>query len=230
MQVKRISCPNCGVVLDVKNCSNSMEKIISCPKCTTKLKVKFKPVVVSDDPVEAHTYLGTQRKKTQPSQNNFETQLGGGTGASGRNDFSSSAETRLSGGNSSYETRLGTSPRQQAFSSDKPNGWIMTKNCYLLYDLEELELSPGRNIVGRRATTSQATIQIPTDDHYMSRQHCCIDITAKPDGTKKAVLRNFLNKNVTYINGQSLESNDIIRLSDGDTIKMGNTTVTFKIK
>ncbi len=228
MQVKRISCPSCGVVLDVKNSSNATEKIITCPKCKTQLKVKFKPVVATDEPIEAHTYLGTQRRKPQPQQNSFETQLGGG--ATSKKDAFSSAETRLSGGGSSFETQLGTSQKQQATVSDKPNGWIMMKNCYLLYEFKEFELSVGRNIVGRQNTTLPATVQIPTDDHYMSRRHCCIDVTALSDGMKKAVLRNYQNKNITYVNGQPLESNDIIRLSDGDTIKMGNTTVTFKIK
>ena len=228
MQIKRISCPSCGVVLDVKNGSDATEKIITCPKCNTQLKVKFKPVTTPTEPVEAHTYLGAQKKKPQPQLNNFETQLGGE--ASSKASRYSSAETRLSGTRASFETQLSTSPKQQATTSNNTNGWIVIKSCFLLYNFREMELSVGRNIVGRKATTSQATIQIPTDDHYMSRQHCCIDITAFNDGTKKAVLRNFQNKNVTFINGQPLESDDIIRLFDGDTIKMGDTILTFKIK
>jgi len=43
MQVKRIICPSCGVVLDVTNSKNESVKQITCPKCKVGLKVKFLP-------------------------------------------------------------------------------------------------------------------------------------------------------------------------------------------
>ncbi len=92
------------------------------------------------------------------------------------------------------------------------------------YPLEE-----GQNIVGRKGNTSKASVQIATDDRYMSRQHCSITVTTLPDGTKKAVLSNYMNKNLTSVNGQEIETGDAIRLTDGNSITMGHTTVTFKL-
>lgn len=102
-------------------------------------------------------------------------------------------------------------------------------NARLFFDDKPYFLEEGRNIVGRKGTTSKATVQIATEDRYMSRQHCAITVTTLPDGTKKAVLSNYQNKNATLVDGQPIETGDEIRLTNGDTITMGKTTVTFKL-
>ena len=43
MQTKRIICPKCRAVLDVKNSQNEAVKQIACPSCKTALKVNFQP-------------------------------------------------------------------------------------------------------------------------------------------------------------------------------------------
>lgn len=90
-------------------------------------------------------------------------------------------------------------------------------------------LKEGVNIVGRKCSTSKATVPIETADRYMSRQHCSITIKTLPDGTKKAILSNYQNKNQTSVDGQKIENGDEIRLTDGNSITMGRTTVTYKI-
>ena len=105
----------------------------------------------------------------------------------------------------------------------------ISTSAKLLYDGISYPLEEGQNIIGRRGNTSKATIQIATDDRYMSRQHCSINVTTLPDGTKKAVLSNYQNKNLTSIDGQPIETGDAIRLTDGNSISMGHTTITFKL-
>jgi len=109
--------------------------------------------------------------------------------------------------------------------SDTPK---TTTSLLLSFNGETYQLKDGKNIIGRKGVTSQATVQIATEDRYMSRQHCIINVSTLPDGTKKAVLSNYLNKNQTAVNGQSTENGDEIRLTDGDKITMGHTTITFK--
>ena len=104
-----------------------------------------------------------------------------------------------------------------------------TSKASLCYDGVSYPLEEGQNIVGRKASTSTATVQIETADRYMSRQHCCITVTTLPDGTKKTVLSNFQNKNQTIIDGQLIETGDEIRLTDGNSITMGHTIMTFKL-
>lgn len=193
IQTKRIECPKCHAVLDVKNSKNEAVKQISCPSCHTPLLVKFEIQSESlQEPITAHTFL----EKPKPSTNDGETQLAIGT----------SGTTQLS------------------IPSPKSN-----VNARLVYGGINYPLMEGQNIVGRKGQTSKATVQIETADRYMSRQHCSITVTTLPDGTKKAVLSNYQNKNLTAVDGQEIETGDAIRLTDGNAITMGHTTVTFKL-
>lgn len=200
MQTKRIKCPQCGVVLDVKNSKNEEVKQITCPQCKAVLQVKFPP---QQEPLEAKTYYAPPK----PKATDFgATQLA--DGGDGR--------TQLAGG-SFGATQLVT---------DVPKTKAMPR---LLYGGGTYQLEEGQNIIGRKGNTSKATVQIETADRYMSRQHCSITVSTLPDGTKKAVLSNYQNKNLTSIDGQEIETGDTIRLTDGNAITMGRTTVTFKL-
>ena len=190
MQTKRIICPKCKAVLDVKNSQNETVKQITCPSCKTVLQVKFQP---QQEPMEAKTFYAPPK---QPLADNGATQLVG---------------------SSFGATQLVMSPKKEVSKANLVFGGVS-------YPLEE-----GRNIVGRKASTSTATVQIETADRYMSRQHCSITVTTLPDGTKKAVLSNYQNKNQTTVDGQSIDIGDEIRLTDGNSITMGHTTITFKL-
>lgn len=175
MQTKRIKCPSCGVVLDVKNSKNEEVKQIICPQCRCILQIRFAPIISNSDGATQLAY------------------------------------------DANGATQLATSTHKTITSAK------------LLFDGISYELEEGQNIIGRKGTTSKATVQIATEDRYMSRQHCAINITVLPDGTKKAVLSNYQNKNLTSVDGQEIETGDAIRLTDGNAITMGHTTVTFKM-
>lgn len=199
MQTKRIICPKCKVVLDVKNSKNETLKQISCPSCKTVLQVKFQP---QQEPMEARTYYAPPKQLMADSD---ETQL---TSAGGETILGSG----LSGATQLYV------PTQKTTATAK-----------LTFEGNDYPLEEGQNIVGRKGHTSRATVQIATEDRYMSRQHCCIKVTTLPDGTKKAILSNYQNKNLTSVDGQEIETGDEIRLTNGDRITMGHTTVVFKL-
>ena len=179
MQVKRIQCPQCSVVLDVKNSKNETVKQIACPSCKAVLQVKFP---VQQEPLTANTYYAPPQKS---AADNGATQL--------------------------------VSPTHK------------TCQPHLEYEGHSYPLAEGQNIIGRKGNTSKATVQIDAADRYMSRQHVSINVTTLPDGNVKAVLSNYQNKNLTTIDGQEIETGDTIRLADGNCIKMGHTTVTFKL-
>ena len=177
MQIKRIECPRCKVVLDVKQVDEQFERKILCPKCKTELLVKFSP---NPSPMEAHTFCAKPKPASERP---------------------------------SCETQLFSAPQKQE------------KDVKLTYNGKDYELSEGRNIVGRSAQSSQADIQIEVDDMYMSRHHCIVSVTTLPNNTKKVVLNNYQNKNLTAVNGQQLQGDDVIRLSDGNIITMGKTNI-----
>ncbi|MBP3726318.1 MAG: FHA domain-containing protein [Bacteroidaceae bacterium] len=92
-------------------------------------------------------------------------------------------------------------------------------------------LQMGRNIVGRASASSEADVQIDTNDRFMSRQHLLITLVPKSGlSPLKVTLQNYQNKNVTYVNGVPLDKADIVVLENGSTIKMGNSILHIQFQ
>lgn len=125
------------------------------------------------------------------------------------------------------ETQLDGTPGAQSTQLGNAN---MQQSCHLICNGVEYALPIGRNIVGRKASSSGADIQIETDDKYMSREHMVINVRRLPDGGIKVDVSNHKNKNSTRVNDLLLQSGDAIVLHDGDTIQMGSTIMAFHIK
>ena len=125
-------------------------------------------------------------------------------------------ETQLDGKGGSQSTQL--------------CGDDIMQSCFLLHEGKEYELTIGSNTVGRLATTSIADVQIDSDDLFMSREHAVVNVRRLPNGSLKIDISNFKNKNTTKVNGLLLEHDDAIVLHDGDTIEMGNTSLSFHTK
>lgn len=193
-------------------------KRVVCPNCKAILSVKnTKNELVKEvhcpncgstlkvnfekqkEPLEAHTYIVPQKKQ---QVDKGETVIGG-----------------------VFPT--GTIPSSEA--TQMAPDVKKSKRASLKYGGVAYPLAEGQNIIGRKGTTSKATVQIGTDDMYMSRQHATIVLSTLPDGSLKAVLSNYQNKNATSVDGQDIEPGDQIRLTDGNRITMGRTTLIFRI-
>jgi len=127
------------------------------------------------------------------------------------------ASTLLGGAGSSQSgvTQYVPKPRQQ-------------KHHFLFLNGKRYPLSAGRNVVGRKASSSDAQVQIETSDLYMSRRHICIEVIRLTDGSTKVFVSNDKNKNSTYVNGCKLNTGDRVVLTNGTQIKMGETIVTYQ--
>lgn len=90
------------------------------------------------------------------------------------------------------------------------------------------QLSIGPNTIGRRASSSMATVQIETADKKMSRSHAVI-VAKDMGGEVRHVLRNGANQNPSFVNGKLVEGTDEIVLFDADRIRMGTTDLVFKV-
>lgn len=140
-------------------------------------------------------------------------------------DAPSTDETQYSGSNKhngigtdnddNDKTRIGHAPQQQAIGH-------LVDNSGNIYNL-----SFGINTIGRKAVSSNAMVQISTDDLYMSRSHAVIDIQ-QTGGKTMHILKNDLNKNPSYLNGSLINPNDKLILNDGDHLVFGKTELTFK--
>lgn len=175
LQVKRISCPGCQAVLDVKNPQGVAVKTIACPKCRTRMKVIFHEEETLE---EAHTFLA-------------------GAG----------------------EERTMMAPPPQK-----------SKN-YALYVAGRLyPLETGMNTIGRKALSSTATVQIVTEGHGMSRKHARIEVVHFAGGVSRVRISNWENKNATTVNGVEIKDDDVLLLKQGDTIVMGDVTMTLEVR
>ena len=80
-------------------------------------------------------------------------------------------------------------------------------------------LQPGRNVVGRRASSSSAGIMLPDESRYMSREHLTIEVESAPDGSFVHVLslyKDFVQP--TWVNSTPLMHGERITLRGGDKI------------
>ena len=164
METKRVRCPKCKTVLEVKNSLHEDVKAIVCPKCQARLKVVFH----RPDTIFGRTIL----------------------------------------------------PQQML-----PKGTPV-----LCYNGHDYAFRDGLNTVGRKASSSEADIQVETSDMLMSRYHALIEYRRIEGGFFQCIVSNDKNKNVTMVNSHPLADGDKILLNDGDTLQLGNTKLTFKIK
>lgn len=185
-----------------------MKKSVVCPNCGAILEVvnskneTIKQIFCPNCKIDLQVKFGSPPKKTLDAHTYYAPKS------------PNMGETQLSSGKVGA-TKLASPPSKRV-------------SAKLVFNGVEYPLQMGRNVVGRKATTSQASIQIDTADRYMSRQHVLINLTKLSDGTIKATLCNYQNKNDTTIDGQPIETGDEIRLVDGNTITMGDTSVIFK--
>ena len=96
---------------------------------------------------------------------------------------------------------------------------------------QSFDLKPGKNIIGRKSSVS-VDIPIKTNDEYMSRRHCMIEVIEKPGAGFKFLLSDFKALNGTFINGiakKKLGTGDIFLLKDGDVIQLGMTKIVVRM-
>lgn len=111
----------------------------------------------------------------------------------------------------------------QIYSAPKSDVGSLVDNLGRTY-----KLRLGINTVGRKASTSSATVQIDTTDRTMSRSHAVIEVR-NAGGQVLHILKNGANKNPSYLNGTILGPGDQLILNNGNRIKLGNTELTFKL-
>ena len=129
----------------------------------------------------------------------------------------------------SEDTRYGTTPSPQTGSEETRTATAPQGKPGLLEDAGGMSysLSLGINTIGRKASSSTATVQIATTDRTMSRNHAIIEVR-DAGGQLIPLFRNAANKNPSRLNGVLVAQGDQLILNNGDRIQLGNTILTFK--
>ncbi len=93
---------------------------------------------------------------------------------------------------------------------------------------QSFQLRTGINIIGRKnGNTSEAKIEIETNDKLMSREHIKIEAVQYGNGEYNYLLSDYSSKNQTRHNSHYLNQGEIIVLRDKDEIEIGNTKIQF---
>lgn len=92
-------------------------------------------------------------------------------------------------------------------------------------------LKPGRNVIGRRATSSGAMFQIDTrGDKTVSREHIIIEVKNEPSGEVSFYISLYKDQvSPTFIGSEPLLPGDIIKLKPNDNIRLNNLVIKFEI-
>ncbi len=112
-----------------------------------------------------------------------------------------------------------------------PPGWLIVHDEQTHQQV--FRLRPGENTVGRKGTSSAATIQIDfgsaPPDQFMSRIHCRIRAIPDAPGKGYRLLLTDLSTNGTVITARSplrlVKEIDEVYLSHRDVIQLGRTKV-----
>lgn len=116
-------------------------------------------------------------------------------------------------------------------------GWLIVKDEVTA--TQTFILRKGINTIGRLSKARPADIMVDTDDEYVSRPHCTIEVKIGKSGMVEYVLQDGVAQpdgswknslNGTYLNGQEprLSEFDRIYLNDGETVQIGVTKLVLK--
>jgi DNA-binding winged helix-turn-helix (wHTH) protein len=93
-----------------------------------------------------------------------------------------------------------------------------TERCYRLFlESREVSLEEGENLIGRDSDTA-----VWIDHTSVSRHHARICVTGE-----RVTLEDLESKNGTYLRGERI--GHPLSLSDGDTIRIGRVSMTFRV-
>lgn len=144
-----------------------------------------------------------------------------------------------------YSTQTGDDPdteypegrRNNGGSVEEPTSTELPKMNFTLGKLNvvgtgvSFQLKPGRNVIGRKASTSQADFQIDTaGSKFMSREHLLVEVKNLPSmGFVHYVSLLKEKLNATFIGNDQLIYGDCIVLNHGDTVKLPDAVLKFEI-
>lgn len=197
-----ISCPNCGNRHSAGDYPTIRMQRVFCPSCNTALRVSAEYTGVLACP-----------KCRQ------------------RSDISEFSQHPRQTPQASEEDLSQVSLRRSyAKSTGQAGKLILTEgNC----TPAQINLSMGPNTIGRKSVSislrNLATIQLESDDFFMSKKHAHIDVTVGQNQALEHHLSDAGSSNGTWRNGKRLGRDETVKLQSGDKIRIGATIFEFVV-
>lgn len=201
LETRKIICPNesCRVVLTVRYFDGIENKSLTCPKC--HITHKFSEYT----PFTSHIESIIKRKQIVESDSDM-TDV--------HNVIHQSADYKKY---SSDETLVKDNTEYKI-------GYLQTNDSLSL-----VHLKMGKNVIGRRASSSTATVQIEDPSCKMSRSHFIINVVRQEGKGIYHLISLFQgHKNRSFINDVELPEGDEYILHHGDIIRVEDLTIVFK--
>ena len=191
---------------------------IKCPTCGKILRIKETPTINTAKficPVckEKHIVGNCQRIQKNRPKDIEATQYG--TSQSTTSGSAEDTQYEPNGSGAVEGTRVANAPVNVGYLVDSAG--------------RRYQLSKGVNTIGRKAMASNATVQIDDPNGYMSRNHASIEVRERGNQLLY-IMKNTLNKNPSYVNGNLVNEGDQLILNHGDRLKLGFNELTFKTK
>ena len=103
---------------------------------------------------------------------------------------------------------------------------VVVENVFSYKQIFPLHL--GDNLIGRSNLGTEVDIPIETSDSSMDRRHCYINVSKDKRGELVYTLRDNDSVVGTFLMNDILAPKDRIRLSDGDVITLGATSIILR--
>lgn len=103
---------------------------------------------------------------------------------------------------------------------------VVVENVFSYKQIFPLHL--GDNLIGRSNLGTEVDIPIETSDPSMDRRHCYINVSKDKRGELVYTLRDNDSVVGTFLMNDILAPKDRIRLSDGDVITLGATSIILR--
>ena len=203
----RCSCPSCNSVLEFNRAAVSTVK---CPKCSHQGDVsEFKEIAMKS--------INCMRCKANLKVS--ET-------AAAKDIICPKCKNTISPQKEEGMATMIGAPKQKSTKRPGRLEMIEDEGCWQSLD-KKVSLTLGVNTLGRKSPTSKSSVQLPTTDSYMSKNHAKIEVVTGASETLVHRLSNAGSANGTFHNEDRLEEGEMINLMKEDKIRLGRTVFKF---
>lgn len=243
-QKVQIKCPSCSAVLSIKKPDN-LNRSVTCPICKQKSSLsKFSFVNPDDIKKNVSGSMGSNQSSGNQANNQGDSSVNNPSSLNNNNP-----QQRPDPSPQDAVGGMSISPQIPGFH-DRSSQNVNTQDTIydpdtIIYDrfnstvgrlvqqgsANVYQLLHGKNIIGRSASASKATIPIITGpSKQMSREHIIIEVKNEPHKGLVHYLSLYKEKvNYTTRNGKQILYGDRLELKHGDVISLPGVTLSFEI-
>ncbi len=137
--------------------------------------------------------------------------------------------------NKQFAIRIGTSKLHNKHEEKQLDEQENAEECGSIVVVENvfhykqvIPLRMGDNVIGRYVRGTEINTPIETSDPSVDTKHCIIRVQRNKRGELQYILRDAPSNTGTFFMNEILRDQDRIRLSEGDIITIGATTLILR--